>query len=336
MACATIANQPTFDAGGFPIRMRRCIAGTLKEWETLSDSVTIIALPLQSKKQTVVSMSGATREPDVYSLPTNPEENSAGRAVLQVLSLMKQRGIPWMWQLHIVVNKGISLKGTGLGSSGASAAAGLKAMEDVLSQLNISLDLTVPEKINILRVADCGVPDNSIPAYFGGWTVFDSSRSDSFDRWKDISIGNLIVVCPKGFGMKTSDARRVLPPHPDQCLAIQDLRQAVGQGDVARYADEMQKAHRWFVEPRSRLYPRNGALYHEIRDAALSAGASGVTISGAGPSVLAIVTHESQTMEVGTAMHCIFHKYGFDSVALLVDIAQEGAIILPPFSHAVP
>lgn len=337
VAHATIANQPTFDAGGFPIRIRKCIAGTLEPWETLSDSVTIIAIPHASEGEPVISMSGMMQENNTDVLPMDPTENSAGRAVLGVLSLLQSKGLSWKWQLHIVVKKGISLKGTGLGSSGASAAAGLKAMEDVLSQLNVSVDLTIGEKIDILSKADCGVPDNSIPAYFGGWTVLDLQRPDSFIRWNtERDIGHLVVVCPRGFGMKTSNARAVLPGKPDQQLLVRDMQAAIERGDIARYADLMQSAHEWFVHPRSSMYPDNGSLYEKIRGAALSLGALGFTISGAGPSVLAFATKESQAIEIGKALHASFRESGFDSVALLVDISPDGAIILPPFFHAVP
>jgi homoserine kinase len=79
------------------------------------------------------------------------------------------------------------------------------------------------------------------------------------------------------------------------------------------------------VEPaRARLVPG----YAEVRKAALEAGAKGVAISGAGPSMIAIVDNEKvRASTVAEAMRNGFESIGVESRAIASRPAR-GAVII--------
>lgn len=337
VASATVANQPVFDGGGFPIRVREVLSGTLQPWEVFRDHVTIVSVPAASG-DSHVTLSVSVEERDAAAVPSVADENVAGRAILEILRMLKEKGIEWRWDMHIIVRKGISLKGTGLGSSGASAAAALKAWERLCESVGMGVVLDTKEKMHILRVADAGVPDNSIPAYLGGWVVLDPADPSQMQQLTiHPQFGRFVIACPRGFGLKTADARKILPENPliQQRQYLQWMNAAVVAGNTGIYAMLMEQAHAWFVTPRSRLYPGEGKVYERVRSAAKAAGALGVTISGAGPSVLAIVASDVAARSVGSAMHDAFVDAGFGAVSLLVDIDQTGAAVSSFSPHAL-
>ncbi|MFB6219445.1 MAG: homoserine kinase, partial [Halobacteriaceae archaeon] len=55
--------------------------------------------------------------------------------------------------------------------------------------------------------------------------------------------------------------------------------------------------------------------YDAVREAALAAGATGVTVSGAGPAVLAVCRTPGHRGRVGAAMVEAFEDAGVDAVA---------------------
>lgn len=327
-ALATVANQPTFDAGGFPIRQVRQWGGEDRAWETLYDQVTLVARSTPNKGVLVV-LENDVSERGVGELSTEIEQHTAGRLLRAVLAQVALSGMPWDGlTLHLKVKKGLSLKGTGLGSSGATPAAALKAFEGLCERMGRPIVLTSVEKIQALQTADFGVPDNSVPAYFGGLTVL----SPHFERLeKSSSFGTLVAVTPEGFGIKTEDARRVLQGHAAPREAeewVQAMREAWAVGDTLAYAQAMERAHAWFVEPRHRLYPGEGASYRAMVEAAKQAGALGVTISGSGPTVVAWVDGETMAEAVAKAMQSALKSWGFESVARWVDVESQGAYLV--------
>ena len=79
------------------------------------------------------------------------------------------------------------------------------------------------------------------------------------------------------------------------------------------------------AEPvRAPLYPG----YREARAAALAAGAVGVTVSGAGPTLVAIVPSEASTA-VARAFEDAYRRAGFSSVAHEARVDAEGARLVP-------
>lgn len=342
-ASATVANQPSFDLGGFPVKVIGTIAGKSEEWETLRDNVTImVGKPLDvadlrwsgsEKSEKLIDIYNVVEESDVKDLPTSAKDHTAGRLVEAAMIYLKEQGIDWVWPISVRVEKGISVKGTGLGSSGATPAATLKAFEEVMRSLGIDYVFGNHTKAQLLMNADRGVPDNSIPSYFGD--LVELTHNDGEVILEKIvpgdGFGRFVIVTPRGFGINTAEARKALEGvtvHKEHEGDVADMQNAIREGNTKNYGAAMEAAHKWFVGPRSRLYPGEGEVFDQVRNAARSAGAYGVTISGAGPTMLAVAENKDSAWMVGEAMHRAFGDAGFDSVARLVEIDREGAKII--------
>lgn len=325
-AQGTSANQPVFDGGGFPLKVISRIVGESPSWETLGDTVTIKAIKGSGK----ITIKNIVAESDVPDLPVKLDENTAGKAISNLIDLIEDNGIEIDFDLKITVEKGLSIKGTGLGSSGASVAAAFKAFEKLMHDKGSSINMSDNEKAKILMDSDFGVPDNSIGSYFGGLVLIDIHDDDiSIKRLpKHDDFGYFVIITPSGFGIKTSDARDALLDKSAP-LNIEELKQkmldAFREGDTKTYAKLLEESHQWFVNPRKRLYPNDGKLYDSVYEAGKAEDALGITISGAGPSIIAIVEDIDHGVRVGQSMYKAMYDKGFDSVARIVDIDSEGA-----------
>jgi threonine synthase len=342
-ASATVANQPGFDLGGFPVKVLQVIAGASPAWETLQDRVEISAnvergqaveLNIQLQITNVVpELEGNSA---LSPLTTIPEQHTAGRIILALLkhyeSALLQLGISGI-QLQVTVTKGISIRGTGLGSSGATPAAALKALLRLL--LDIGADTAPLSPIEIARLlhdADRGVPDNAIPAYFGGLNLlgFRDETIESLEKIDTAKNFLFVLVTPTTFGIETKRAREVLQgvSRPTESSTLSDQAMSYLKNEnVKRYAECTEKAHDWFVTPRSKLYPNHGKVFEDAKASAKNAGAFGVTISGAGPTMIAFVSNAEVGQQVGLAMSAAFQNSNHEAVARLCKIDDQGSFL---------
>jgi homoserine kinase len=245
-----------------------------------------------------------------YRVPEGVEENAAGyaaRALLEGLGL--RAGV----RLRVV--KGVP-PGLGLGSSAASAAGAVFAVKELLD-----LDLDREELVGYAaegeRVsAGVGHRDNVAAALLGGFVIATpQGRTLHLDPPGSLGLAFAIprVKVPD---KKTGVARSVLPDR----VPLEDLvanvaaasliaaGMATGNLEVLRegLVDRV-------VEPaRSRLVPG----YQEVRSRALEAGALGVVISGAGPTMLALYDRERvDGRQVAAAMVEGFAEAGVEAEA---------------------
>lgn len=202
--------------------------------------------------------------------------------------------------LVLRVYKGVPA-GRGLGSSGASAAAAVKAASMLLG-LEDEADAT------LLVEAAAGSPhyDNVAASLLGGFAVVARDlegrlyvRSFPLEAW-------FVVYVPKPrmlLGAKTRLMREVLPKTVPLDAAARNwarlamLVAAVLSGDLRLFGEMMMQDE--IVEPARRRYI---PCYLEAREAALGAGALGVAISGAGPSLMALTADEKTANKVAAAL----------------------------------
>jgi len=222
-------------------------------------------------------------------LPASPNKNSAGppaRALLDRGQLNKG--------VEITIEKNIP-PGLGLGSSGATAAACAKAMNHLLR-----LDLSDDELVKIASLGEAASSgsahtDNVSASLLGGFAIAygDPLRAVSIRAPAKLSV---VVVSPKIRlpKNKTSLARRLLPKRIEVREAVLNIGRAsaialgFARGDIGLIGSGMEDA---IAEPRrEKLVPG----YKMVKKAALAAHASGVAISGAGPSVVAFVDRTKQ------------------------------------------
>ena len=214
--------------------------------------------------------------------------------------------------LRIHVQKGIPV-GKGLGSSGASAAACIIGLNRIMG-----LDLSSDQAIRLAaegEVASAGFPhaDNVAASILGGFTIIRS-----YEPFHAIGLApppNLrIAVAIPDVAVtqkKTEMARSVLPQSVPVAKMVHNIGQASGiivgilSGDVDLIGRSMVDV---VVEPaRSKLVPS----YDKVKENALAAGAAGVAISGAGPSMIAVVDeNKASAIQVAQAMKEAFEAGG--------------------------
>jgi homoserine kinase len=174
----------------------------------------------------------------------------------------------------------------GLGSSAAAAVAGLRLYESVTSPRPQLKD----EDWLALATALEGHPDNAAAALLGGLTV-SCQRDDGrilarSSPWPDAV--RLVVATPD-VGLRTSDARRVLPrdvPLRDAIFNLQRALLFVRALDSGRYEDLREAMRdRWHQPARAPLVPGLAEAMAFDDPAVL-----GVCLSGAGPSILVLAT----------------------------------------------
>jgi homoserine kinase len=282
--------------------------------DVLFDSV-YIELTEKNRIEITVEGKGAN------TIPTEPKRNTAGIVALELLETSEKK-----CGLKIKVKKGIR-PGSGLGSSAASAAATAVALNELLK-----LHLSKKELISYAALgekASAGVPhaDNVSAAILGDFTVIVSREPLDVVRLPLPRNIEFAIAFPYS-SCDTSLARSVLPKKVDLADMIHNVGRAASfvAGIMLDDADLMGKGMvDLVIEPaRASLIP---GLY-DVKEKATEAGASGVAISGAGPSILALVdSKKTKTEKVAIVMCEVFKKYGIESEPLCAKPGDGAKVI---------
>ena len=285
-APATVANVgPGFDLLGLAV-------------ERPGDRVTVIRR--DSPGVSISSISG-----DDGRLPLEPEKNTAGIAALEVL---KRAGATDGVELQI--EKRMPL-GSGLGSSASSAAAAAVGTNMLLGE-----PLTGEQLVSCCVEAEAIVSgrhaDNVAPAVLGGLILVRQVDPLKIVRLP-IPEGLAVCVVTPEFELPTRQAREALPKEVPMAKSIENasnlatLIHALHSGDLELLRGAL---HDPIVTPaRAPLIP--GCL--DVIAAATEAGALGSSISGAGPSVLALCPNLDATDAVAAAMVEAFRHAGLNA-----------------------
>ncbi|CAM8910946.1 hypothetical protein QQ045_032041 [Rhodiola kirilowii] len=255
-------------------------------------------------------------------LSKDPLWNCAGIAAIAVMKKLGIRSVGLSLSLH----KGLPL-GSGLGSSAASAAAAAVAVNEIFGRKLGVQDLVEAGLESEAKVSGYHA-DNIAPAIMGGFVLIRSYeplqlRSLKFPDDKDLFF---VLVNPE-FEAPTKKMRAVLPKEVGMshmvwnCSQALALGAAVVQGDVAELGSAM-SADR-IVEPRrAPLIPG----FESVKRAALEAGAYGCTISGAGPTAVAVVDNEEAGLAIGAKMVEAFMRDGYlKATAVVKRLDRVGA-----------
>jgi len=235
---------------------------------------------------------------DNYNLPTDPEKNVAGAALLAFLEEYEEKqnsSSSSKIKFEVKINKLIK-PGSGVGSSAASAAGAVVGANYLVGNI-FSKDDLVRFAMNGEKLAS-GVKhaDNIAPCIFGGVTLVRSIFPLEIIALPSPTL-HVTIVHPQ-IEVRTSDARSILR---QQVL----LKDAIKQwGNIAGLVAGLMKSdydligrslEDVIIEPvRSILIPGFDAL----KLACKQAGALGGGISGSGPSIFML----SKTKEIAIAV----------------------------------
>jgi homoserine kinase len=242
-------------------------------------------------------------------LPITPNKNSAGPPAR---ALLDRSGLNM--GVEITIEKNIP-PGLGLGSSGATAAACTKAINHLL-QLDLSNDELV-RTASLGEAASSGSAhmDNVGASLLGGFVIAYGNPLKTVSVKPPAKL-SIIVVSPQTRPLKnkTSLARRLVPQKIRVKEAVLNIGRAsaialgFAKGDIDLIGSGMEDA---IAEPRrENLVPG----YRAVKQVALAKHASGVAISGAGPSVVAFVDKTRQDpKKIARAMVREFSKNKVES-----------------------
>ena len=215
--------------------------------------------------------------------------------------------------LQIIQNNQIPVS-SGLGSSAAAVLAGLLAANTLLG-----FPLTDTKLLTLATDIE-GHPDNVTPAFYGGLTLSLFDGEDLIVDHIPVPDMTVVVVLPV-FDLLTIEARAALPAQVPLSDAVFNasrvglLVRALGAGDYDRLRIAMQdRLHQPY---RMSLIPGMQTVFNE----ALEAGAAGVVLSGAGPSVVAFASDNHEAIE--KAMKEAFSAVGLESRSWILPIAPK-------------
>jgi homoserine kinase len=209
---------------------------------------------------------------------------------------------------------------SGLGSSSAALLTGMLGANALLG------DPFTREQILTMATQSEGHPDNVVPAMLGGLVASVVAEGRVVMRKLLVSPMAVTVVFPD-FYFPTKAAREILPEYVLRQDAIFNLSRAVlvikalETGDFEMLSQVMEDAlHQPYRLP---LIP--GA--REAIQAARKAGASGVALSGAGPSLIAF-SGQPADARIGQAMQREFEQAGLTARIFPLNISQSGASVV--------
>jgi len=237
-------------------------------------------------------------------VPADPKKNIAGI----VASLLKT-------PVKITIHRGIPLS-SGLGSSAAPAAGMAFALNEMFA-----LGLSQQELVRIAAQGEKAVSgaahaDNVAPAIYGGFVIVHKE--------------NIISLMPENVGIvavhpdilvSTREARAILPKK----LSLADISFNTGnaasmvvgmmKSDIRLIGESME--NRVIEELRSTFIKG----YADVKKSAIIAGAAGVTISGSGPTLIAVCRMDERE-RIAEAMVKAFADNSVKSEAFITTIGK--------------
>ncbi|MEG4506567.1 homoserine kinase [Microcoleus sp. F6_B4] len=243
------------------------------------------------------------------------ESNLAYQAFLKLYDRLSQSPPPVA--IHIDMQVPLA---RGLGSSATAIVGGLVGANELagapLSQVEV-MQLAIELE---------GHPDNVVPALLGGCRLAASNPPSG--SWEICDIPwhpNIVpVVAIPDFELSTAEARRVLPADYSKADAIFNaahlglLLRALETGNENWLRCALQdKIHQ----------PYRQSLikgYEAVQQAALNAGACGMVISGAGPTLLAL-TDATNAGAVVREMAAAWMEFGVKADVRAIDLDTQGA-----------
>lgn len=299
-APATVANVgPGFDVFGFAL-------------EGVGD--TVKAQKMAKKGVWITRITG-----DGGKLPLEAEKNAASAVIVKML-----RAADADFGVVMEIQKGIPLE-SGMGSSSASSVAGVVAANALLGKMFTDAQLLDFCRFGESVACGTGHADNVAPALFGGFILIRKDGSEEIVRLKVPGFWRAVVVHPR-ISLSTREARRVLPvkitleKHTGNLSNAAAIIAALANRDLGLFGRAMMGDD--IVEP-----ARQGLIahYREVKEAGLRAGAAGVAISGAGPSVVAVTGDKALASKIGKAMAEAWRTHDIGSDIFMSRMGTAGA-----------
>ncbi|MCX7760323.1 MAG: homoserine kinase [Hydrogenothermaceae bacterium] len=205
----------------------------------------------------------------------------------------------------------------GLGSSASAIVAGILTAYAVHHK-----ELTDEEFFEVAYKFEPH-PDNLLPAWKGGFITAVKTEDKTYYQKVDFPEDIKAVVVIPDFELSTEKARQVLPssiPYKDAIFNLQRAALFITAIQNRRYdLIKVSMEDRLHQPYRKTLIPG----FDRVIKNALDNGALGASLSGAGSTMLALATHNFET--IGKSMVEAFKEEGINAEYKVLDIDREGA-----------
>ena len=255
-------------------------------------------------------------------LPYEIEKNTAGVAAFELLKHLGEtdRGI------DMEIHKKMPFA-SGLGSSAASAAAAVMAINELFRRPLQKREL-LPFAVLGEQAADGAYhADNVGPSLLGGIALIRGGRDLDFQRIPYPAGLHLAVVHPK-ISIETKHSRSILGEQVDLKDMITQTGNLAGF-ILGLFRTDLELVKRSLadiiIEPqRAALIPH----FYEIKEACLEAGVLGFSISGAGPSCFALCSNNLIAESAVKIMQSVYDDNKIEAQTFLSKINPAGAVLL--------
>lgn len=253
-------------------------------------------------------------------LPYEPEKNTAGMAARALLEHLNQTDVG----IELEIHKRMPF-GSGLGSSAASAVGGAYAVNLLLGN-PLSKQALLKFAMQGEQLASGGFhADNVAPSMLGGIVLICDNPTIDVHQLPVPSGLYAAVVYPE-VEILTKTARSILKAE----LSLQQhIRQNANLGGFITglfrndYALLGRTLRDVVIEPqRAQLIPH----FYAVQEAAMRAGALGCSISGAGPSVVALCEGKDAAQAAAAAMQSVFRAADIRHEPFLSAVNPDGVI----------
>jgi homoserine kinase len=254
-------------------------------------------------------------------LPREATRHTAGLAALAVAERAGYRQSNNQG-IALTVRKGLPLSG-GQGGSAASAVASAVAVNALLGNPLDRLAL-----VGACVDAEAGVSgrhaDNIVASLFGGIVLIRSLEPLDLVQLP-VPEELWVVVARPDQQLRTAHSRSVLPDLIPRDVALHQAAQ-VGSMVAALAAADYALLGR-AIDDRIAEPARAGLLpgFREAKQAALTAGALGSSISGGGPTAFALVRGRKSGDRVASAMAAAYSAAGYKSDVRVTQVDRNGA-----------
>ena len=254
------------------------------------------------------------------NIPTNPENNTAGLVVKNMKKKLKIKS-----GVEIQIKKGIPA-GFGMGSSAGSAAATAVAFGK-LFKIKLNSNQLV-EFAGFGEKASAGTIhyDNVAASVLGGFVIVKTNPLNVITIDSPMNLRMCVAVpkidVPK---KKTKVSRGVIPKKVKLVDAVLNLSNAsaIVAGFMKKDPELIGNSIKDVIVEPARQHMIPG--YEKVKQNALKAGAYGVTISGAGPSIIAFSKSSFDLKKISAAMSRGFKTANIESQTIICK-PSKGAI----------
>lgn len=277
---------------------------------------------LIAKKTTGGGVVISSIQGDEGRLSKDATRNTAGISVIQFLKSIDYKG-----GIDLSLHKKMPF-GSGMGSSAASAVAGVFAVNELLGRPMSQREL-LPFAVEGERIAcGSGHADNVAPSLLGGITLVRS-----YEPLEVLSLPVLphmhVAVLHPDVEVSTGEARAILPTEIAMKAAVKYAGNLAGFVS-GLYSGDTGLIQRSFVD--DLVEPRRATLiphFYEVKEAALGVdNVIGFGISGSGPAMFALAASGESAREAGLAMENILKSRGISATLYISAINLQGPKIL--------